>query len=78
MSFKESFYNAFLKVLKDYDYDAVEVTRVEEDTESGGYCETCRYETQVVRVTYVDSKGTTTNAILSENLSDLINRLVKE
>lgn len=50
MSFKESFYAAFLSILKEYGLDAVEVTNVKEETDSGGYCETCWYETQVVEV----------------------------
>lgn len=78
MSFKESFYAAFLSILKEYGFDAVEVTNVEETTESGGYCETCWYETQVVEVTYVDSNGIESSYTISDNLSDLINRLIAQ
>lgn len=79
MSFKENFYGAFLGLIKEnYDSDAVEVTDVKEETESGGYCQTCWYETQVVEVHYINSNGAELTQTISENLSDLINRLVKE
>lgn len=79
MSFKENFYDAFLSLIKEnYDSDAVEVTDVKEETESGGYCNTCWYETQVVEVHYTDSNGAELTRTIYENLSDLINRLVKE
>lgn len=79
LSFKDSFYGAFLALIKEnYDSDAVEVTDVKEETESGGYCETCWYDTQVVEVHYVNGNGAELTQTISENLSDLINRLVKE
>jgi len=79
MSFKESFYGAFLVLVKEnYDSDAVKVTAVKEETESGGYCETCWYETQVVEVHYINKNGAELTQTISENLSDLINSLVKE
>lgn len=79
MSFKDSFYGAFLALVKDnYDSDAVEVTKVKEETETGGYCNTCWYETQVVEVHYIDINGAELMLTVSDNLSDLVNRLVKE
>ncbi len=79
MSFKKSFYGAFLELIKEnYDSDAVEVTKVVEETERGGYCNTCWYETQVVEVHYTNENGAELTQTISESFSDLINRLVKE
>lgn len=39
------------------DLDVAEVVSFEDDTASGGYCETCYYEYAVVKVHYQNSKN---------------------
>lgn len=44
--------------IEDLDYeDVVTLGTVEETTIQVGYCETCFYETQAMRVTYTDTAG---------------------
>ncbi|QFG25477.1 hypothetical protein [Actinomadura sp. WMMB 499] len=79
MNYKESFYDALAKWLRDYyELDAVRVTNFKEDVESGGYCETCWYDETVVYVDFLNSKGIETSYRYYGSMADLIRELCNE
>lgn len=55
IDFQDSFKNALKRWMIEYGLDVVEVVDFQDDTESGGYCDSCWYETAVVVITYIDS-----------------------
>lgn len=55
MSWKEAFYEDVKTYLNNE--NVVKIIDVDERTQSGGYCESCYYEEQVVVVTYLDRNG---------------------
>ncbi|AEJ93458.1 hypothetical protein FGG33_gp38 [Mycobacterium phage Benedict] len=78
-TFQTKFNDAFKKLLIESGVtDVDEVVSVEEDTFYGGYCETCAYEEQIVRVHYIDKYGAAQSYTFWESLSCLINSLLKE
>jgi hypothetical protein len=54
---------------------AVEVLDYGEETEYGGYCETCSYEEIVVQITYKDSKGKTQKFRHYDNFAEFVKSL---
>ncbi|AVP42093.1 hypothetical protein KIP48_gp37 [Mycobacterium phage Naca] len=80
MSFQAEFNAAFKRLLEEREGigDISEIVTVEEDTYYGGYCETCRYEEQIVRVVYRDTNGAWHSTTIWGTLSSLINSLLKE
>ncbi|ALH46906.1 hypothetical protein AVU87_gp39 [Mycobacterium phage Theia] len=78
-TFEASFKEAFKKLLiEEGVQDVDEVVSVEEDTYYSGYCETCYYEEQIVRVHYLDTHGAAQSHAIWDTLSNLINDLLKE
>ncbi|AKU42408.1 hypothetical protein AVT30_gp36 [Mycobacterium phage UnionJack] len=78
-TFQTEFKGAFKKLLIDSGVtDVDEVVSVEEATYYGGYCETCAYEEEIVRVHYLDKYGATKSFAIWDTLSNLINDLLKE
>jgi hypothetical protein len=76
-----------LKVVQEQKPHAVEITDWDQDTRSGGYCETCRYDETIVEVTFkcdmCDVKGhVMTYAehswVYSGDLGELMRMLVDE
>jgi hypothetical protein len=59
MSWKEGFYAALLKFLREElgKSDAVEVTGFHSEREERGYCETCAYSTTVIVINYRTEGG---------------------
>ena len=57
------------------DLDCQEVVSWYDDTQSSGYCETCYYESAVVRMTYLNSNGITAQYTYSGSFGDLISDL---
>ncbi|AXC33874.1 hypothetical protein SEA_TARYNEARAL_53 [Mycobacterium phage Tarynearal] len=77
--FQEAFKEAFKQLLiKEGVTDVDEVVSVEEDTHYDGYCETCAYVAEIVRVHYLDKYGATKSFAIWDTLSNLINELLKE
>ncbi|AWN04467.1 hypothetical protein PBI_GRAYSON_127 [Rhodococcus phage Grayson] len=74
MSWKEAFNADVKKYLAERQWnpvtDVAEILRVYDDTESGGYCETCYYEEEVVIVEYINEAG--------EHLTKTINLSMRE
>ncbi|OKI54541.1 hypothetical protein [Micromonospora sp. CB01531] len=54
-NFEETFKGLLARYLTKYHDDAIEVIDYEQDTEAGGYCETCYYEDTVVRIKYISA-----------------------
>ncbi|QDK03140.1 hypothetical protein SEA_SYDNAT_58 [Mycobacterium phage SydNat] len=79
MSFQAEFNAAFKHLLEAREGigDISEIVTVEEDTYYGGYCETCAYEEQIVRVHYIDKYGAAQSYMIWESLSCLINQLLR-
>jgi hypothetical protein len=61
--------------LKRYEPDVKEVIGYEDDTEAGGYCETCYYEEAIVNIYYLDSKGAQHKYVYSGEFAELISSL---
>lgn len=61
MTWMDEFKADLLKVVQDEEPRAVEITGWEQDTRSGGMCETCGYDETIVEVTFkcdrCDEKG---------------------
>lgn len=81
MSFKSNFHEAIKKYIHEEereDLDIVEIISVTEETEYGGYCETCAYQDDVVIVTYLNSDGDTeTYKLYYESIPSLLTALLK-
>lgn len=75
MSFTGTFYEASKRYLVSIDLDAVEVTNVDQATESGGYCDTCWYEYAVIEISYKDSSGKLRSHTYSGDLGEFIREL---
>jgi hypothetical protein len=60
-TWKDAFHEDVKKYLAERQWspvtDVAEILRVYDDTESGGYCETCYYEEEVVIVEYINEAG---------------------
>lgn len=59
------------------EYPPVEVINYEQDTRSGGYCDSCYYEETVVEIFYKDAEGHKHYYTYSNNFSELIRELEK-
>ena len=75
MSFEDNLKESLKGFLVDRGVDAVEVISFRDDTEAGGYCESCYYEYAVVRIVYIDSKNQSREFTYSDGFSDLIREL---
>lgn len=61
--------------LKKYEPDVKEVIGYEDDTESGGYCDTCFYIEAIVNIYYLDSKGERHKYVYNGDFAELIREL---
>lgn len=62
-------------VRKHNDTNVKVVTSYEQDTRTGGYCETCYYEETVVRMQYLDCDNAEQECTYSGYLSEFIREL---
>lgn len=75
MSFEDNLKESLKDFLVERGCDAEEVVSFRDDTEAGGYCESCYYEYAVVRIDYIDSRGRSREFTYSDGFSDLIREL---
>ena len=52
MTWMDDFKADLLRLVQEQKPHAVEITDWEQDTRTGGYCETCRYDETIVNVTF--------------------------
>lgn len=55
--------------------DVKEVVSYEDDTEAGGYCESCYYEEAIVRIKYLNSADELKEYVYYGGFADLISQL---
>lgn len=77
MSWKEGFYAALLRFVKEElgRDDAVQVTSFETTRQERGFCETCSYETTVIEISYRSISGNLRLAEWEGDFGELISRL---
>ena len=75
MSATKALHNAALKMLRNRGITAIEVTSFEEETVSGGYCETCYYEETLVDITYITETGVVKVYEFSGSFAELVKAL---
>lgn len=76
-TFEDRLHEAMAEMLKGYNLDVVKVTGFEEYEYSGGYCETCYYDSVNVRVFYEDSAGGTQKYNYYGDFAELITDLTR-
>lgn len=72
VSWRDRFYLFIGDFLIEKGLSVKEVVDVDESTETGGYCETCSYETIVVRITYVDKEDKSREYSYEGSLANLL------
>lgn len=78
MGWQERFHEDIKWYLGECGVDDIEkVIDFEEDTYSGGYCETCWYESELVTVTYLNSDGDTLRHDEYMSMSDFLDSITR-
>ena len=75
MSWIKGFHEDLAKWLQYRDVDAVEVLSFKEETEYGGYCDTCAYEITHVHIRYLNSVEMTNTYEYYGNMAEFIDEL---
>jgi hypothetical protein len=76
--FESNLYRALTEYLRnECDVDAERAIGFEEDTFEDGYCETCYFEYEVVKIFYIDRNGSEDVHIESVDLGTLVRELAK-
>ncbi|MEU9871141.1 hypothetical protein AB0C87_25255 [Actinomadura sp. NPDC048021] len=70
-----SFHKSIEEFLKDRGFTVSKILDVEQETRTGGYCETCAYEEVVVDITFEDGDGQWTLYTYFGDMGELIREL---